>query len=78
MNKNTKETTNCMTREEYINEARESGMTKEEINKYLKKHDKDEKENNIILPYEILPIFGEIIVEKFPTKKELDYYSKLK
>ena len=40
-------------------------MTREEeINKYLKMHDDDEKENDIVLPYEILPI-GITIVEKF-------------
>ncbi len=56
-----------MTRKEYIKEAREVGMAEEEINKYLKMHDEDEKDNNIILPYEILPI-GITIVEKFNTK----------
>ena len=53
-----------MKRQEYIKKAHEVGMTEEEINKYLKMHDDDEKENDIVLPYEILPI-GITIVEKF-------------
>ncbi len=59
-----KDLKNKMTREEYIKKAHEVGMTEEEINKYLKMHDDDEKENDIVLPYEILPI-GITIVEKF-------------
>ena len=45
-----KDLKNKMTREEYIKKAHEVGMT--------------EKENDIVLPYEILPI-GITIVEKF-------------
>lgn len=45
-----------LTRKEYIELANKANMTKEEIKKYLKMHDEDEKRLKCKLPYELLPI----------------------
>lgn len=57
MQKNSK----FMDRKEWINQAKKIGYSKEKIKKMLDEHDKDEKEANIIIPYEMLDLSVEII-----------------
>ncbi len=45
-----------MTRSEWIEEAKKIGYSEKEIAKWLKIHDDDEKKDNIIIPYELLPL----------------------
>ena len=61
MKENMQKDLKFMDREEWINKANKIGYAKEKIQQMLEEHDKDEKEANIIIPYEMLDLSTEII-----------------